>query len=130
MMDLLQLVAQWALSPIGLALLLAAALLTATAVRLSPARRTGRFLLVPLILWAAFSLWSALDSSSVRSALAGVLWAFAVAAVFTVALAPLVAKGKSPRTIVAMSVAVLALQLPFSLLSGLFFGCYVGHDCP
>jgi len=58
------------------------------------------------------------------------LWGLAVAALYMLVLAPMVAAGKSSRAIVGVSVIVLALQLPLSLLAGLFFGCYVGHDCP
>ncbi|HEX5352650.1 MAG TPA: hypothetical protein VFW60_01070 [Rhodanobacteraceae bacterium] len=130
MIDLLQMLALWALSPAGLALLFASVLLGVAAVWLSPARGLGRFLLVPLAFWAVFSTWIALDSSSVRSALAGALWGLVILGLFALALAPLVAKGKRPLTIVSISVALYVVQLPFSAFAALFIGCSVGHDCP
>ena len=130
MVELFHLIAQWLLSPAGILLVTTSLLLVAAAIHWSPNRNTFRFLALPLLLWAAFSAWSALDSSSPRSALAGVLWGFGVMGVYALALAPLVAAGKSRRTIAVVSAVLFAVQLPLSLLAGLYLGCYVGHDCP
>ena len=129
-MDFLRLIVQWLLSLPGAMLVLVSVLLAATAIRLSPSRATGRFLLVPVALLLAFSVWSAVGSSSLRSALAGVLWGLSVLGLYALVLSPLVAKAKSPRAVVTVSVVLLAVQLPFSLFAGLFFACYIGHDCP
>jgi hypothetical protein len=129
-MDFLYLVVEWLLSSLGAILVLVSVLLAALAIRLSPIRATGRFLLVLTALWLAFSAWSAVESLGIRSALAGVLWGLGVLGLYALVLSPLVARAKPPGVIAAVSVALLAFQLPFSLLAGLYLGCYVGHDCP
>lgn len=130
MMEFLHLIGKALLSPPGSMLVPASVLLAAIAIRLSPTRATGRFILVLVALWLAFSAWSAIGSSSLRSTLPGMLWGFSIVGLYALVLGPLVAKAKPPRAIIAASIALLVVQFPLSLISGLFFGCYVGHACP
>ena len=130
MSDIAAIAFNWAFSAAGLVHLTGLAVLTAAAIWLSPNRQTPQFLLVALAVWLVASALSAVGSSSVRAAMAGVLWCLSIVAIYALALGFLVSRAKTPRTVVAASLVLLLVQLPFSLLSGIYFACYVGHDCP
>lgn len=120
---------QWAFSIAGLCHLVGIGVLAGAAVWLGPSRAVGRFCLVALGLWIVASVLGALNSSTSRGAWAGAAWALSVVVFYALFLGLLVAKGKGPRTVILTSTILLVLQLPFSLLSGLFIACYIGHDC-
>jgi len=130
MSDLVGWIFQWAFSVAGIVHLIGIGVLAGAAIWLGPNRAVGRFCLVALALWIAASVLGALNSSTARIAWAGATWALSVIAFYALFLGVLVAKGKSPRTVILTSAVLLLLQLPFSLFSGLFFTCYIGHDCP
>ena len=130
MSDIAAIAFNCAFSAAGLVHLAGLAVLTAAAIWLSPNRQTPQFLLVALAVWLVASALSAVGSSSVRAAMAGVLWCLSIVAIYALALGFLVSRAKTPRTVVAASLVLLLVQLPFSLLSGIYFACYVGHDCP
>ncbi len=121
---------QWTLSVPGLLHLAGISILAGAAVRFSRTRSVGRFWFVALVLWLVAALACIPGSSTVRAAVAGALWALSVIAVYAISLAIPVAKAKPPRTIFLLSAVLFILQAPLSLLSGLYFACYIGHDCP
>lgn len=120
---------RWAFSAAGLCHLIGIGVLAGAAIMLGPRRAVGRFCLVALVLWIVASVIGALKSSTTRDAWVGAVWALSIVAFYALFLALLVAKGKGPRTVILTSTVLLVLQLPFSLLSGLYFACYIGHDC-
>jgi hypothetical protein len=120
---------QWAFSTAGLCHLIGIGVLAGAAILLGPSRAVGRFCLVALVLWIVASVLGALNSSTARGAWAGAVWALSVVAFYALFLGLLVAKGKGPRTVILTSTVLLLLQLPFSLLSGPYVACYIGHDC-
>ena len=130
MTDLAGWILRWTFSVAGLVHLIGICVLVAAAIWLSPRKSVRRFFLVGLGLWVVASALAALNSSTPRAALAGAIWAFTVIAFYAVLLGVLVAKGKEPRTMTATAAVLLLLQVPFSLFSGLYLTCYIGHDCP
>jgi hypothetical protein len=130
MSDIAAIAFNWVFSAASLVHLAGLAVLTAAAIWLSTNRQTPRFLLVALAVWLVASAISAVGSSSVRAAMAGVLWCLSIVTIYALGLGFLVSRAKTPRTVVAASLVLLLVQLPFSLLSGIYFACYVGHDCP
>ncbi|HEY0501886.1 MAG TPA: hypothetical protein VGD42_00195 [Lysobacter sp.] len=129
MSEILALAFQWAFSVAGLMHLVGVGLLASAAIVLSPSRHVGKFFVVAFALWVIASTLSASTSSTVRTALAGAIWALSVIALYALFLGVLVAKGKGSRTILITAVALLLAQVPLSLFSGLYLACYVGHDC-
>ena len=121
---------QWTFSVAGLLHLVGLSVLAGAAVRFSRIRSVGRFWLVALALWVVAAIAGIPGASTARVAAAGALWVLSVIAVYALFLAILVAKAKPPRTIIAVSAVLFILQAPLSLLSGLYFTCYIGHDCP
>lgn len=120
----------WIFSGPSLGHLAGLGVLAAAAIWFSPSRQTRRFFLVALAVWLVASVLLAVGSSSARAATADILWCLSILAVYALGLGFLVSRAKGPRTIVATSLALLIAQLPLSLLSGIYFACYVGHDCP
>ena len=130
MENALHLIAQVLFSQFGAVLALTIGVLCAAAIWLSPTRSVRRFLILTCALWLAFAMWSYWESPNTRQVVAGFLWGLAVLGLSTLALAPLVAYAKTRRTILVVSLLLFVVQIPFGVLTGLFFGCYVGHDCP
>ena len=121
---------QWSLSWAGLLHLVAVGVMAGAAIRLSPTRSVRRLWLVAMTLWVVAALAGLSTSPTPRAAFAGALWALSIIGINALFLGLLVARARPPRTILWLSAALLILQTPLSLLSGLYLTCYVGHDCP
>ncbi len=130
MTDLAALFSSWLFSSAGAGNVVGLAALLAAAILCSQTRSTGRFILIAGAIWVAASAVAAANSSSPRSAVASTLWCFSLVALNASVLGVLVGEGKRPRTLLIASLLLFLVQLPFSLLSGLLIGCYVGHECP
>ena len=130
MENALHLIAQILFSQFGAVLATTVGVLCTAAIWLTPTRSVRRFLVFPCALWLAIAVWSTTESPNSHQVVAGFLWGLAVVGLSTLALAPLIAYGKTKRTILLVSVLLFLVQIPFGVLAGLFFGCYVGHDCP
>lgn len=130
MKDLAGWMLQWTLSGVGIAHLVAVALLAIAAVWLSPRRRVKAFLLVATCLWLATTALGFLEPYRPRAQAAWVLWTLSLAIIYAAVLASLVAKGKGARPIIVSSTVLFFVLMPLSWLSAIYFACYIGHDCP
>jgi|LSQX01.2.fsa_nt_gb hypothetical protein len=130
MKDLAGWLLQWTFSGVGIAHLVAVALLVIAAVRLSPGRRVKAFLLVATCLWLATTTLGFLEPYRPRAQAAWALWTLSLAIIYAAVLGTLVVKGKGVRPIVVSSAVLFLVLTPLSWLSAIYFACYIGHDCP
>lgn len=130
MSDLAYGMLQWAFSTVGIIHLVGVGILVGAAIWFSRSQSVGRFCLVGSALWIAVTALGALNSSTPRVALAFSIWALSTILIYSTFFAVLVAKGKGPRLVIVTAAILFMLQTPLSLLSGIFFACFIGHDCP
>jgi hypothetical protein len=103
------------------------------ATRLSARRDIRSFLLVILAVWVVASIGLSFDDfsrSRYRIIASTVAWCLSMALIYAVVPGVLVAQGRRAVAIWFASAAAFAVQFPLSLVSALYIGCYVGHDCP
>src|SRR5690606_1134969 len=99
MKDLAGWMFQWTFSGVGIAHLVAVALLAVAAVRLSPGRRVKAFLLVAALLWLAVTALGLLEPYRPRAQAAWAFWTLSLAMIYGTVLGTLVVKGKGARPI-------------------------------
>lgn len=108
-------------------------LVTGVAVQLNKKRNAYVFYVCLVVGWLLASILLSCfgpGELTLRSALATSLWCLTIAAIYAVVFGRLIVSGSPTITIWGVSFVTLIVQIPLSVISALYIGCYIGHSCP